>query len=136
MNHAELHTGKIWCESVHNLFITFEVLGENVIWSRWSILSGYGNKSFWLVLHVQVLVDSINLTWHHVAKSSLLATNVMTDRQTQTDRQTDKPSDWVKNIIPFFKGIIKQIPWKIKASLLFDVWTEADKIKRKIMNVN
>ena len=38
---AELHTGKIWCESAHN----FEVTGQNVILYRWSILNGNGNGS-------------------------------------------------------------------------------------------
>ena len=35
-------------------------------------------------------------------------TDTHTDRQTdrQTDTQTDKPSGEVKNMIPFFKGII------------------------------
>ena len=33
----------------------------------------------------------------------------MTDRHTHTHRHTDKPSGEVKNIIPFFKGIIINI---------------------------
>ena len=77
--------------------------------SRWSIWNGNGWSS--LVLHFQVFVDSIDLTWNHVAKSSHLAANVMTHRH--TDRPTDKPSGEVKNIIPFFKGImIRDIRWK------------------------
>ena len=42
---------------------------------------------------------------------------MMTDRHTHrhTDRQTDKLSDGVKNIIPFFKGIIKTL--KIRLSV-------------------
>ena len=93
-----------------NPFISFEVTGQNVILYGWSIWNGNGNGSSWLVLHFQVLVDGIDLTCHHVAKSSHLAANVMTDRQTDThthtDTHTDKPSGEVKNIIPFFKGIM------------------------------
>ena len=74
---AELHTGKIWCA-----FINFEVTCQNVILYGLSIWNGNGNGSSWLVLHFQVLVDSIDLMWHYVAKSSHLVTNVMTDRQT------------------------------------------------------
>ena len=94
-----------------NPSISFEVTGQNVILYRWSILNGNGNGSSWLVLHFQVLLYSVILTWRHVAKSSHLAANVMTDRQTdrhthtQTHTQTDKLSGVVKNIIPF-KGII------------------------------
>ena len=45
------------------------------------------------------------------ATSSHLATNVKTDGPTDrnTHTQIDKPSDWVKNIIPFFKGIMNKI---------------------------
>ena len=93
---------------------TLEVTGQNVILSGWSIWNGNGNGSSWLVLHFQVLVDSIDLTWHHVAKSSHLAANVMTDRQTdrhtdrQTDRQTNKPSDGGEKHNTFFQRNNKQ----------------------------
>ena len=68
-------------------------------WSMWN-----GNGSSWLVLHFQVLVDSIDLTRHHVAKSSHLAANMMTDRQTdwQTKRVMGEETEYL-----FFKGIIK-----------------------------
>ena len=72
---------------------------------KWSILSGSGNGSSWHMLQFQVLIDSSDLTWNHVAKCSHLATNVMTDGH--TDRQTNFPPQ-VKNIIPFFKGIIRR----------------------------
>ena len=79
-----------------NSSISFEVTGQSVILYRWSI-----NGWSWLVLHFQVLLDSIDLTWRHVAKSSHLAANVMTDRQThththtETDRQTDTQTNRV-----------------------------------------
>ena len=69
-----------------NPSISFKVTGQNVILYRWSILNG--NGSSWLVLHFQVLLDSIDLTWRHVAKSSHLAVNVMTD--THTHRHTHR----------------------------------------------
>ena len=98
---AELHTGKFGV----NPSISFEVTGHNVILSGWSIWNGNGNGSAWLVLHFQVLVDSIDPTWRHVAKSSHLAANVMTDRQTdtQTHTQTDKPSDVGEKHNTFFQ---------------------------------
>ena len=88
-----------------NPFISFELTGENVILYRWSILNGNGNGSSWLVLHFQVLADSIDLTWHYVAKSSHLTANVMTDRHTgrHTDTQTDKPSDVGEKHNTFFQ---------------------------------
>ena len=90
---ANLHTGKIWCKSVHKI----EVTGQNVTLYRWSILNGNGNGSSWLVLHFQVLLDSIDPTWRHVAKFSHLAANVMTDRHThtQTGSQTHRQTNWV-----------------------------------------
>ena len=80
------------------LSINFEVTGQNVILYGWSIWNGNGNGSPWLVLHFQVLVDSIDLTWHHVAESSHLTANVMTDRQTHTQththRHTHRQTEW------------------------------------------
>ena len=83
------------------------------------------------MLHFQVLVDSIDLTWHHAAKSSHLVTNVMTDRQThtRTHRHTDKPSDRVKNIIPFFKAIKK-----IFIGMIFYLIVNKMKRKTKLPN--
>ena len=75
-----------------NSSICLEVIGQNVILYRWSIWNGSGNGSSWLILHFQVLVNSINIKWHHVAKSSHLVTNVMTDRQTETHTHID---NWV-----------------------------------------
>ena len=93
---------------------SFEVTGQNVILSWWSIWNGNGNGSSWLVLHFQVLVDSIDLTWHHVAKSSHLAANVMTDRQTDTQTHIHRQTNQVmgENIIPFFKGIIRVLQFR------------------------
>ena len=90
---AELHTGKMWCESVHNFW---SFTGQIVILYRWSIWNGNGNGSSWLVVHFQVLLNSIDLTWRHVAKSSHLAANVMTDRHTHrhTDTQTHRQTEW------------------------------------------
>ena len=81
-------------------------------WSVIGIANGNGNNgSPWVMLHFQVLVDSIY--WPHmtpcrnVAKSSHLVTNVMTGTHTHTRAHThthththiEKASDWVKNII-------------------------------------
>ena len=43
-----------------NPFISFEVTGQNVILYRWSILNGNGNGSSRLVLHFQVLLNSVD----------------------------------------------------------------------------
>ena len=57
------------------------------------IWNGNGNGSSWIVLHFQVLVDSIHLTWCHAAKSSHLTAKVMTDRHTHTHTHTHTLTD-------------------------------------------
>ena len=70
-----------------NQSICFEVIGQNVIWSGW--FSGSGNGSSWQVLQFRVLIDNIDLTWHHVAECSHLATSMMTIRQTHSVTHTN-----------------------------------------------
>ena len=97
LNHTQVNFGV-------NPFIRFEVIGQNVILSDiWLIHIIWIRKRIILTsvaicsLQFRVHIDSIDLTWHHVAACSHLATSVMTDRQTHTHRQTPQ----VKNIIPF-----------------------------------
>ena len=103
-----------------NPSISFEVVGQNVILSGLSIWNG--NGSSWLVLLFQDLVDSIDLTWHHVGKSSILVTNVMTDwqadRHTDTVWYTHRQTEWSgKKHICFQRYNDRLLSWSQKIKL-------------------
>ena len=68
-----------------NPFITFEVIGQNVMWAGGSMLSGSGNGSSWQVLHFWVLVDSILTSLDTMCHER-------DDRQTHT--HTDRQTKW------------------------------------------
>ena len=117
----------IGCKSVHK-FWSYRPKCDFV----WMIHMSRIHKRIILKMLQCLAVIKVNIfTFYCVAESSHLVTILMTDTHThrhthtqthtQTDRQTDKPSGGVKNIIPFFKGIIISLQKRYDAFFLLQV---------------
>ena len=73
-----------------NPFISFEVTGQNVILYIWPMWNGNGYGSSWLVLHFQVLLDSMTSL-----DAMLLSPAISPQTWWQTDRQTHRQTEWL-----------------------------------------
>ena len=75
-----------------------------------------------IMLHFRANVKGNFHTLLRVAESSHLFTNVLTD--TQTHRQTDKPSEEVQNIMPFSITMLFKLKTKfhIHTNLMTKFW--------------